>query len=85
MCTNACVKYIKSGRGAEKNRIRNYLASATFQSMRHDDAKELHALVKCDIASKAALVNSFEHLMASSKPSMSSHESKCNLNDVISF
>ena len=53
--------------------------------MRHDNAKELHATINRSIASKSPLMISFEHLMASSKPTTPLLKSKWNIDDAIEF
>ena len=53
--------------------------------MIHEDPKDLHAVIEYDTVSNVASVNSFEHLMSSSKLSTPSRKSKWNENDATSF
>ena len=53
--------------------------------MIHEDPKDFYEVIQRGVVSKVAPVNSFERLVASSKPSTSSCESKWNANDSINF
>ena len=46
VCADADIKSIKSGASIEKIRILHFPASATFNSMKHEDPKELHVVIE---------------------------------------
>ena len=79
------IKSIKSGASVEKIRILHFPASAIFNSMKHEDPKELHVAIERPKPAASKPINSLALVMEATKPTLVSHPSKLKVSDVINF
>ena len=85
MHADADIKSVKSRISIENFCMLHVSASATFDSTKHKELKELYGIIERSMSDTKPPVTSSERMMKASKPNVESHAAKLKASDVINF